>query len=96
MTKCIFFDKLAEGKNEKGRHFSNMKKSFYLYVLTFRGGDWSDAKVRFAEEVFHEHNFPKQSMDFDELSTYIETFATENLTTEVFDELWDLYREQGQ
>ncbi len=41
--------------------------------------------------MFHEHNFPKQSADFDELSTYIETYATDNLTTEVFDELWDLY-----
>ncbi|MDM5248261.1 MULTISPECIES: YozE family protein [unclassified Lysinibacillus] len=72
-----------------------MKKSFYLYVLTFRGGDWSDPKVRFAEEVFNEHNFPKQSTDFDELSTYIESFATDNLTTEMFDELWSLYVEQG-
>ncbi|MEB2301448.1 YozE family protein [Lysinibacillus xylanilyticus] len=68
-----------------------MKKSFYLYVLTFRGGDWSDAKVRFAEEVFNEHNFPKQSMDFDELSSYIESYATDNLKIEVFDELWSLY-----
>ncbi|MFE3574368.1 YozE family protein [Lysinibacillus sp. NPDC059133] len=68
-----------------------MKKSFYLYVLTFRGGDWSDARVRFAEEVFNEHNFPKQSMDFDELSSYIESYATDNLKIEVFDELWSLY-----
>ncbi len=72
-----------------------MKKSFYLYVLTFRGGDWSDSKVRFAEEMFHEHNFPKQSADFDELSTYIESFATDNLTTVTFDELWALYVDQG-
>ncbi|MFB7157238.1 YozE family protein [Lysinibacillus sp. NPDC056232] len=68
-----------------------MKKSFYLYALTFRGGDWSDARVRFAEEVFNEHNFPKQSMDFDELSSYIESYATDNLKIEVFDELWSLY-----
>ncbi|MFJ7736591.1 YozE family protein [Lysinibacillus sp. NPDC097287] len=70
-----------------------MKKSFYLFVLTFRGGDWSDPKVRFAEEVFYEHNFPKQCMDFNELSSYIEMYATENLTTETFDNLWDLYEE---
>ena len=68
-----------------------MKKSFYLYVLTFRGGDWSDPKVRFAEEMFHEHNFPKQSSEFDELSSYIESYATDNLKIEVFDELWALY-----
>jgi uncharacterized protein YozE (UPF0346 family) len=73
----------------------SMKKSFYLYVLTFRGGDWSDPKVRFAEEMFNEHNFPKQSTDFDELSTYIESFATDNLTTGMFDELWSLYVDQG-
>ncbi|MEK5231989.1 YozE family protein [Lysinibacillus sp. FSL K6-0232] len=72
-----------------------MKKSFYLYVLAFRGGDWSDPKVRFAEEMFHEHNFPKQSTDFNELSSYIESYATENLTTEAFDALWALYEEQA-
>jgi len=72
-----------------------MKKSFYLYVLTFRGGDWSDAKVRFAEEMFHEHNFPKQSTDFNELSNYIESYATENLTNEAFDHLWELYGGQA-
>lgn len=72
-----------------------MKKSFYLFVLTFRGGEWSDPKVRFAEEVFHEHNFPKQSSDFNELSSYIEMYATENLTTETFDDLWDLYESGG-
>ncbi len=72
-----------------------MKKSFYLYVLTFRGGDWSDAKVRFAEEMFHEHNFPKQSADFNELSNYIESYATENLTIDAFDHLWELYEGQA-
>ncbi|MFJ6210234.1 YozE family protein [Lysinibacillus sp. NPDC092081] len=72
-----------------------MKKSFYLYVLTFRGGDWSDSKVRFAEGMFHEHNFPKQSTDFDELSSYVESYATDNLKIEVFDELWALYVDQA-
>ncbi|MFF2176337.1 YozE family protein [Lysinibacillus sp. NPDC058147] len=72
-----------------------MKKSFYLYVLMFRGGDWSDSKVRFAEEMFHEHNFPKQSTDFDELSSYVESYATDNLKIDVFDELWALYVDQA-
>lgn len=71
------------------------EKSFYLYVLTYRGGDWTDPKVRFAEEMFHEHNFPKQSTDFHELSDYIESYATENLTIETFDTLWALYEEHA-
>lgn len=61
----------------------------------FRGGDWSDSKVRFAEEMFHEHNFPKQSTDFDELSSYVESYATDNLKIDVFDELWALYVDQA-
>ena len=32
-----------------------MNKSFYHYVLTFRGGEWSDRKVRFAESMFVDH-----------------------------------------
>ena len=69
-----------------------MKKSFYLFVLTFRGGDWSDQKSRFAESMFHDHSFPKASTSFEELSSYIETQADEYLTTSAFDELWDIYR----
>lgn len=94
MTNAIFFDTLAKSQCIK-RGICLMKKSFYLYVLTYRGGDWSDPKVRFAEEVFHEHNFPKQSTDFNELSDYIETYATENLTIQTFDSLWTLYEEQA-
>lgn len=71
-----------------------MKKSFYTFVLTYRGGDWSDAKARFAEAVFLDHAFPKQSKDFEELSSYIETLSDEYLTTATFDELWSLYEEK--
>ena len=68
-----------------------MKKSFYHYVLTYRGGEWSDEKVRFAESMFVDHSFPKQSDNFEELSTYIELQAEEYLTISAFDSLWDLY-----
>lgn len=68
-----------------------MKESFYSFVLTFRGGDWSDNKSRFAESAFYDHSFPKTSCSFEELSSYIETQADELMTTSAFDELWDLY-----
>ncbi|MEK4229296.1 YozE family protein [Solibacillus sp. FSL H8-0538] len=68
-----------------------MKKSFYHYVLTFRGGEWSDQKSRFSEAVFIDPAFPKISSSFDELSSYIEMQADEYLTTTAFDELWELY-----
>lgn len=68
-----------------------MRKSFYHYVLSFRGGDWSDQKSRFSEAMFLDPAFPKQAEEFDELSTYIEMQADEFMTTSAFDELWDLY-----
>lgn len=71
------------------------EKKFLFICPNISGGDWSDPKVRFAEEMFHEHNFPKQSTDFNELSNYIESFATENLTIEAFDHLWELYEGQA-
>lgn len=69
-----------------------MNKSFYHFVLTFRGGDWGDQKARFAESMFFDHSFPIRSSSFEELSSYIETQADEFLTTAAFDELWDLYK----
>lgn len=71
-----------------------MGKSFYHYVLTFRGGDWSDEKTRFAESMFIDPGFPKTSANFDKLSSYIELQSDEYLTTSAFDELWDLYAQK--
>ena len=69
-----------------------MNKSFYTYALTFRGGDWSDANTRFAEAMFLDHSFPKQSKSFDELSSYVEILSDEFMTSSAFDELWALYK----
>lgn len=68
-----------------------LNKSFYHYVLTFRGGEWSDEKVRFAESMFLDHGFPKNSDNFEELSGYIEFQSDEYLTIGAFDVLWELY-----
>lgn len=69
-----------------------MIKSFYQFTLSFRGGNLKDPKVRFAERMFEDHSFPKTSTSFEELSSYIETQADDALSTQAFDELWDLYR----
>lgn len=69
----------------------HLKKSFYQYVLSYRGGDWSDSKARFAEAMFEDVAFPKNSTSFDELSAYIEMQADPYMTTSTFDELWDMY-----
>lgn len=66
-----------------------MERTFYHFVLTFRGG--ADDKAQFAEAVFHDHSFPKQSTDFDELSEYIELQQQPEMTADVFDAIWALY-----
>lgn len=73
-----------------------MVESFYLFILSFRGGDLSDRKALFAESAFLDHSFPKASSSFDELSSYFETLADEHMTTQIFDELWDLYQTKYQ
>ncbi|MEK4494539.1 YozE family protein [Ureibacillus sp. FSL W8-0352] len=69
-----------------------MSQSFYQFVLSYRGGDLSDPKTRFAEKMFQDHSFPKISRSFEELSSYIETLADDDLSTNTFDELWEIYR----
>ena len=70
---------------------SEMKQSFYLYILSFRGGDVNDSKARFAEAAFLDHSFPKSSTSFEEVSRYIEMIADDRMSTQTFDELWELY-----
>lgn len=68
-----------------------MNHTFYLYTLTFRGGPISDGKSRFAEAMFYDFTFPKQSSNFHEISRYIEELAHLDMSATVFDELWSLY-----
>lgn len=67
-------------------------KTFYQFVLTYRGAH--NEQGAFAEAVFHDLSFPKSSMDFHELSAYIEMQADSAMSTYVFDEIWEEYREK--
>ncbi|QTD42006.1 YozE family protein [Sporosarcina sp. Te-1] len=71
-----------------------MDRSFYHFVLSFRGGPKDDAKAVFAEAMFHDHSFPKQEYSFDQLSRYLEEKADGKMPITVFDELYDRYQEQ--
>lgn len=70
-----------------------MRHSFYQFALTYRGGK-NDVFARFAEAMFLDHTFPKQSEDFDELSRYIEEAADSDMTAITFDDFWVLYVER--
>lgn len=71
-----------------------MNKSFYQFVLSFRGGGKNDEKAVFAEAMFHDLSFPKDESAYDRLSRYVEEHADEALRSIVFDDLYALYEER--
>lgn len=72
-----------------------MYHTFYKYVLTFRGGPKTDLRSQFAEAMYYDLSFPKQSSDFHELSRYIEELAHQDMSALLFDDLWTLYEMNG-
>lgn len=73
-----------------------MRQSFYLFALKFRGGQKEDEKVKFANEMFNHHDFPKAETSFDKISLYIEELADPNMPATVFDEIWEYYIEDSK
>lgn len=71
-----------------------MDRSFYQFVLSYRGGKKDDSKAVFAEAVFNDHSFPKDEKGFDPLSRYLEEKADPEMPSVVFDELFALYKER--
>jgi uncharacterized protein YozE (UPF0346 family) len=73
-----------------------MDRSFYQFVLSFRGGHKDDEKSAFAEAVFNDHSFPKDEVAFDPISRYLEEKADSEMPSIVFDELFELYKDRFQ
>lgn len=69
-----------------------MQRSFYHFVMTLRGAIKVDELSTFADSVFHDHSFPKQSSDYDEISSYLEMHSYSLDTMRVFDRAWELYK----
>ena len=64
-------------------------KTFYEFVLTYRGA--ANEKGDFAEAVFEDSLFPRRTLNFNELSQYVEMKADASMKTSIFDEIWDEY-----
>lgn len=50
-----------------------------------------DAISRFANDAYVDHSFPKTSIDYSELSSYLELNGPYLESMAVFDDAWDLY-----
>lgn len=68
-------------------------RTFYHFVITFRGKIKPDSESKFAEWAFKDHSFPRHSKDYNEISTYIELYSPSPDTVLTFDQLWRKYEE---
>jgi len=66
-------------------------KTFYQYVMTYRGKLTEDDETRLAEWIFSDHNFPKHTYNYDEISRYLECNSPFLNALNVFDNLWAKY-----
>ena len=67
--------------------------NFYNYLMRHRAPVEKDDSTRLANLVFQDPLFPKQSKDFDEISTYLETQAPFYFNLTLFDNIWESYLE---
>ncbi|WP_217585484.1 YozE family protein [Lentibacillus saliphilus] len=67
-------------------------KSFYHHMMSYRGKKPADDAARLADWMFHDHDFPKHSLDYDEISRYLEWNSPFSTALSLFDELWAVYQ----
>ncbi|MDA1475365.1 YozE family protein [Bacillus changyiensis] len=66
-------------------------KSFYHYLMKYRQPKPKDKISDFANHAYHDHGFPKNSEDYDELSSYLELNGEYLSSMATFDEVWEKY-----
>ncbi|WP_273126138.1 YozE family protein [Metabacillus sp. HB246100] len=66
-------------------------KSFYHFLMKFRHPKPKDEISRFANEAYLDHSFPKNTDDYNELSSYLEMNGLYLKSMSIFDEAWELY-----
>ena len=69
----------------------NKMKSFYQYLMTYRNALKKTEMSLFAENVFYDHGFPRNSSDYHEISEYLEMNGDYILDMSLFDEAWNSY-----
>lgn len=72
---------------------NQMNKSFYDYMMRYRGLKQQTDEKRLADWMFEDHDFPKRSEKYDEVSRYLEWNIPFNNATQVLDQLWYDYLE---
>ncbi|PAF19514.1 hypothetical protein CHH69_01900 [Terribacillus saccharophilus] len=66
-------------------------RSFYHFMMTYRGRKKPTDESLLADWMFGDHNFPKHSSSYDEISEYLEWNSPFHGALQVFDRLWRSY-----
>ena len=69
--------------------------TFYAFLMTLRNPDENTEMATFANAAFYDSAFPKQSVDHDEISDYLELEAGYVSSMTVFDDAWQLYLDKN-
>lgn len=68
-----------------------MNTSFYHYMLKFRNETIKSELSMLANAMYHDHGFPKQAVEYDEISNYFELHVSYVTDMSLFDEVWEKY-----
>jgi uncharacterized protein YozE (UPF0346 family) len=68
-----------------------MNKSFYHFLLKYRHPQPKDKISQFANDAYLDHDFPKTSTDYEDITLYLELNGHYLDSMSVFDEAWNLY-----
>ncbi|SDI99165.1 YozE family protein [Salimicrobium halophilum] len=71
-----------------------MKRSFYHYMMRYRGDLRQGEEKELADWMFREHSFPKQATTYDEISDYLEFHSPFPGSLATFDTLYEHYLEE--
>nr|WP_263326053.1 YozE family protein [Neobacillus sp. Marseille-Q6967] len=69
-----------------------MSKSFYHFLMKYRHPVPKDKISLFANHAYIDHDFPKTSKDYHEISSYLEFNGQYLDSMSTFDEAWELYK----
>ncbi|WP_249317034.1 YozE family protein [Bacillus sp. FJAT-50079] len=70
-----------------------MKKSFYHFLMKYRHAIEKDEISEFANAAYEDHGFPKNSVDYHQLTQYLELNGHYLSSMTIFDDVWELYKE---
>ncbi|WP_102027256.1 YozE family protein [Salirhabdus sp. Marseille-P4669] len=68
-----------------------MQRSFYHFMMKYRGMHKHAEERKFADWLFQDHSFPKHSSTYDEISQYLEWNSPFPSALSLFDRLWSVY-----